>query len=53
MSPPSPTKLCCVKKAACDIAHNPVQHDQTKHVKIDRHFVKEQLEAKIIEVPHV
>ena len=53
ISPPSPTKLCCVKKAACDIAHNPVQDDQTKHVKIDRHFVKEQLEAKIIEVPHV
>jgi hypothetical protein len=35
------------------MAHNPVQHDRTKHVEIDRHFIKEQLEAKIIEVPHV
>ena len=25
------------------IAHNPVQHDRTKHVKIDRHFIKEKL----------
>ena len=28
-------------KAACDIAHNPVQHDRTKHVEVDRFFVKE------------
>lgn len=46
-------KLYCDNKTTCDIAHNPVQHDQTKHVEIDRHFIKEQLEAKIIEVPHV
>jgi hypothetical protein len=48
-----PMKLYCDNKAACDIAHNPVQHDRTKHVQIDRYFIKEQLEAKIIEVPHV
>ena len=49
----SPMRLYCDNKAACDIAHNPVQHDQTKHVEVDRHFIKEKLEAKIIEVPHV
>lgn len=48
-----PMKLYCDNKAACDITYNPVQHDHAKHVEIDRHFIKEQLEGKLIEVPHV
>ena len=43
----SPMKLYCNNKAACDITHNPVQHDRTKHVEVDRHFIKEKLEEKI------
>lgn len=46
-------QLHCDNKASIDIAHNPVQHDRTKHVEVDRHFIKEKLEAKIIEVPFV
>ena len=46
-------KLHSDRKAAITIAHNPVQHDRTKHVEVDRHFIKEKLEAKIIEVPFV
>nr|CAN66039.1 hypothetical protein VITISV_035755 [Vitis vinifera] len=49
----SPMKLYCDNKAACDIAHNPVQHDRTKYVEVGRHFIKEKLESKLIEVPHV
>ncbi|CAL5428100.1 unnamed protein product [Camellia sinensis] len=49
----NPMRLYCDNKSACDIAHNPVQHDRTKHVEVDRHFIKEKLETKIIEVPHV
>ena len=47
----SPIRLYCDNKATCDIAHNSVQH--AKHVEVDRHFIKEKLEAKLIEVPHV
>ncbi|XP_042952258.1 uncharacterized protein LOC122289343 [Carya illinoinensis] len=43
--------LYCDNKSTIAIAQNPVQHDRTKHVDIDRHFIKEKLEAHIIEVP--
>lgn len=36
---------------AIDISHNPVQHDRTKHVEVDRHFIKQNFEAKIIHFP--
>ena len=41
--PRQPIHLYCDNKAAHDIAHNPVQHDRTKHVEVDRHFIKEKL----------
>jgi len=46
-------KLYCDNKSAIEIAHNPVQHDRTKHVEIDRHFIKEKIEAGIIVFPFV
>lgn len=46
-------KLYCDNKATISIAHNPVQHDRTKYVEIDRHFIKEKLEAGIICMPFV
>lgn len=32
--------LYCNNKAAINIAHYPVQHDQTKHIEIYKHFIK-------------
>ena len=46
-------KLNCDNKSAISIAHNLVQHDQTKHVEIDRHFIKEKLESESICTPYV
>ena len=43
----SPMKLYCDNKAAISIAHNPVQHDRTKHVEVDRHFIKEKIEEGV------
>ena len=40
-------------KAAIDISHNPIQHDRTKHVEVDRHFIRQDLEEKIIRFPFV
>ena len=33
-------QLYCDNKAAINIAHNHVHHDKTKHVEVDRHFIK-------------
>lgn len=35
-------------KVAISIAHDLVQHDKTKHVKIDRHFIKDHLKLGFI-----
>lgn len=40
-------------KSAISIAHNPVQYDVTKHIEIDRYFVKEKLENRLICTPYM
>ncbi|GJS24195.1 putative RNA-directed DNA polymerase [Tanacetum coccineum] len=40
-------------EAAIQISENPVQHDRTKHVEVDRHFIKEKLKAGIIKLSFV
>nr|GFA61836.1 putative ribonuclease H-like domain-containing protein [Tanacetum cinerariifolium] len=35
------------------ISENPVHHDRTKHVEVDRHFIKEKLEAGITKLSFV
>ncbi|CAL5390796.1 unnamed protein product [Camellia sinensis] len=48
-----PMTLYCDNKAAISIAHNPIQHDRTKHIEIDRHFIKEKLNKGVICMPFV
>ena len=51
--PRKPIRLYCDNKVACDIAHNLVQHDRTKHVEVDRFFIKEKLDEKIVKLPKI
>ena len=45
---PAPIKVYCDNKAAISIAHNPVLHDRTKHVEVDKHFIKEKIDSGVI-----
>ncbi|KAI5355558.1 hypothetical protein L3X38_008453 [Prunus dulcis] len=51
--PKDTMKLFSDNKSARDIADNPVQHDRTKYVEVDRHSIKEKLEKKIVSIPFV
>ncbi|RVW17646.1 Retrovirus-related Pol polyprotein from transposon RE1 [Vitis vinifera] len=44
----NPMRLYCDNKAAVSIAHNLVQHNKTKHVEIERHFIKEKIDSGLI-----
>lgn len=46
-------KLFCDKKAAINISHNSVHHDQIKHIEVDRYFIKEKIEKGIICMSYV
>lgn len=50
---PLPMKVFCDNKAAIAIAHNPVLHDRTKHVEVNKHFIKEKLENGLIIMPYI
>lgn len=38
----------CDNKVAISIAHNLIQHDCTKHIEVDRYFIREKLISGII-----
>jgi hypothetical protein len=46
-------KLWCDSKSAINIANNHVQYDRTKHVEIDRFFIKEKMESGLLELSHI
>ena len=49
----SPMTIWCDNKAAISISYNPVHHDQTKHVEVDRHFIKEKIDEGILKVSYI
>lgn len=45
--------ILCDNQVAISIAKNPIHHDQTKHVEIDRHFIKEKVEDGTINISYI
>jgi hypothetical protein len=46
-------KVWCDSKSTINIVSNPMQHDKTMYVEIDRFFIKEKLESELLELSHV
>lgn len=45
--------MMCDSQAVTSIAKNPDHHDRTKHIEVDRHFISEKVEGRIIELYYI
>lgn len=48
-----PIKFNCDNKSTINISFNPVQHDQTKNIDVDMHFIKEKVEDGTIYITYI
>ena len=48
-----PIKMLCDNKSTIYFAHDLMHHDRIKHVDIDRFYIKEKVEEKIINTDYV
>ena len=49
----TPIIIRCDSRSAISITHDPVYHDQMKHVKIDRFYIQDHLEQGVLKNEHV
>jgi hypothetical protein len=47
------TVIFCDNVSAVYLSSNPVNHQRTKHIEIDLHFVRERVAAGVVQVLHV
>ena len=48
-----PIRVYSDNKVAISISHNPIHHDRTKHVEVDRYFIKEKIEGGTITMTYI
>ena len=48
-----PIIIRCDQKTAISLAHDPVNHDHSKYVNIDRFYIRDHLENGIMNTEHV
>ena len=46
-------KLYSNNKSTISIVHNPIQHDKMKHIRIDRYFIKTEIEKGTIILSYI
>ncbi|RVX02081.1 Copia protein [Vitis vinifera] len=49
----SPILMMCDNQATISIAKNPMHHDMTKHVEIDKHFIIEKMTSETVKLNYV
>jgi hypothetical protein len=52
-SPPLPATIWCDNIGAIYLSSNPVFHARTKHIELDYHFIREQVQSKAIQVKFI
>lgn len=48
-----PVQIYYTSISPISMSENPVQHDKSKHVEIDRHFIREQIEGNKVRLVHI
>lgn len=43
-----PMCIYCDNKTTISTFHNPVLHDRTQHIEVDKHFIKEKIDTEMI-----
>ena len=51
--PKKPMMLFCDNMTTIEITNDPVQHDRSKHIELDKNYIKDNLDIGMIKVPYI